>query len=304
MPGVEDDLIGDGRWALPPANLLLSSDGRTWSGVAAETRRHTAAEVPEMIADRTVVALALRGNPDAVIHRRGNGLRQVTPAATGTFWLCPQGIAEDSIRITGDIPEMLHIYLPHQPFRALSREDDYPDLDALTVVYAAGPYDVWIAEVGRTIAAELAFETASGRLLVETAALTLAASLAHRHVGGSLPVVTGGRRLHALDAVRLARVRDYIAANLDDDIGVGDLAAVACLSQFHFIRAFKAATGLPPHRYLGLQRLERAKVMLRLGRMPLADVALACRFSSQANFTRAFRRAVGVPPGAYRSRRQ
>lgn len=302
MSEASDDRIGKGRWALPSANLLLSSDGRRWTGIAAETRRHSTGELPEMISDRTVVALALRGNPDAVIHRRGNGLHQATRAATGTYWLCPEGVSEDSIRITAAIPAMLHIYLPHQPFQVLSREDAFPDLDATTVLYAAGPHDTWITEVGWAIAAELACETASGKLLVESAALALAASLAHRHSGNRLPPGARGGLPHALDAMRLSRVRDFIDANLDRDIGVDDLATVACLSQYHFIRAFKAATGLPPHRYLGLRRLERAKALLRLGHMSLADIALACRFSSQANFTRAFRRSVGLPPGEYRLR--
>lgn len=302
MSEASDDRIGKGRWALPSANLLLSSDGRRWTGIAAETRRHSTGELPEMISDRTVVALALRGNPDAVIHRRGNGLHQATRAATGTYWLCPEGVSEDSIRITAAIPAMLHIYLPHQPFQVLSREHAFPDLDATTVLYAAGPHDTWITEVGWAIAAELACETASGKLLVESAALALAASLAHRHSGNRLPPGARGGLPHALDAMRLSRVRDFIDANLDRDIGVDDLAAVACLSQYHFIRAFKAATGLPPHRYLGLRRLERAKALLRLGHMSLADIALACRFSSQANFTRAFRRSVGLPPGEYRLR--
>ncbi|MEE7493486.1 AraC family transcriptional regulator [Methylobacterium oryzae] len=302
MSEAGDDLIGEGRWALPSANLLLCSNGRKWYGVAAETRRHTTGELPEMISDRTVVGLALRGNPDAVIHRRGNGLRQETRAATGTYWLCPEGVSEDSIRITAAIPAMLHVYLPHQPFRVLSREDAFPDLDATTVLYAAGSHDTWINEVGWTIAEELERETASGKLLVESAALALAASLAHRHSGNCLPPGARSGLPHALDVTRLSRVRDFIDANMDRDIGVEDLAAVACLSQYHFIRAFKVATGLPPHRYLGLRRLERSKALLRLGHMSLADIALACRFSSQANFTRAFRRAVGVPPGEYRLR--
>ncbi len=294
----EADLIGVGRWRLAADNVLLTSDGRHWSGLAAEMRRHVPGEVPEMISDRTVVALAFRGNASAVIHRRGNGLRQATKATTGTFWLCPSGVAEDEICITGRIPEMLHIYLPERPFGALSHENGFPDLDAASVAYDTGPHDVWIAAVARTVAAELLTETASGRLLVETAGLALAAALAHNHGGRSpaSPLTSP----HALDPRRLQRVLAFIEAHLEDEIAVADLAQVACLSQFHFIRAFKAATGLPPHRFVGERRLQQAKRLIERGDLTLSEVALACRFSSQANFSRAFRRALGMSPGHYR----
>ena len=294
----DDSSVGGGRWKLSPNNLLATSDGRDWCGIAAEKRRHSAGEIPEMIADRTVVCLALRGNSDAVIHRRGNGVRQATRAVTGAFWLCPRGVVEDQIRITAAIPEMLHLYLPQRPFDVLSRDEDFPDIDAATVNYDVGLQDPWITEVGRLAASELARETSSGRLLVETAALALAASLAHRHA--SVPSRRTVRKTHALDDKRLARVIDFIEANLDADIGVDDLAGIACLSRFHFVRAFKAATGTSPHRYVGDRRLERAKTLLQLGHGSLTDLALTCRFSSQANFARAFRRAVGMTPGEFR----
>lgn len=299
----DDDhsLIGSGRWKLAAANVLRNSADRKWSGIAAEVRRHVPGEVPEMISDRNVVGLALKGNRRAVIHRRGNGVRQATPAATGAFWLCPQGVAEDGIRITGHIPEMLHIYLPRQPFRALSEEDGFPDLDATTIAYHAGAHDPWIGAVGQTVVRELLAETASGRLLVETAGLALAAALAHTHSSRAAPLPSP--HAYALDDRRLRRVLDFIDVHLEEDIGIDDLAEVACLSRFHFIRAFKAATGVPPNRFLSERRLDRAKRLIERGEMNLSELALACRFSSQTNFSRAFRRVVGMSPGAYRRTR-
>ena len=293
-----DIVIGAGRWNLPAANLLRTSDGRNWAGIAAEVRRHAPGEVPEVVSNRTVIAFALSGGAKAVIHRCGNGLRQATPAVTGAFWLCPEGVAEDGIRISGLVPEMLHIYLPRQPFHALSREEGYPDLDSATVAYQTGRDDPWITQVGRTIEAELVAETTSGRLLIETAGLALAAALAHGHATRSAPMPLTSAC--GLDPRRLRRVLDFIDARLGSDITVADLAEVACLSRFHFLRAFKGATGVTPHRYLSDRRLDHAKALLRQGDISLQDLAQACRFTSQANFSRAFRRAVGVSPGAYR----
>jgi AraC family transcriptional regulator len=228
-----------GRWKLPPANLLGSSSGRNWSGIGAERRRHSAGELPQMISNITVIGLAVAGNRDAVIHRRGNGIRQATPASTGTIWLCPQGVFEDSIRITDTIPEILHIYLPAEQFSALSREDNYPDLRAELVSYEAGFHDPLIAQIGRIVLSELAQETSSGKLLVETAALTLAAQLVHAYSSVALSAAARSQPPHALDERRLQRVTAFVEANLENDIGVQDLAHAACLSQFHFSRAFK-----------------------------------------------------------------
>jgi len=95
-------------------------------------------------------------------------------------------------------------------------------------------------------------------------------------------------------------VLDYIDASLEGDLTVDHLASIACLSTFHFARAFKVAVGQSPHRYISDKRLERAKALLTGADRSLVDIALALNFSGQANFTRAFRQATGQTPGRYR----
>jgi AraC family transcriptional regulator len=290
----------DPRWTLPPATLLGASNGRDWSGVGAELRRHTEGEVPDMAADSTVIGIAVRGNADAVIHRRGNGILQATPAPTGTIWLCPQGVQEDKIRITGAIPKMLHIYLPSNPFAALSDEDGFPEVSAQSVRYDAGFQDPLASWVASAVLAELAEESGSGKLLVETAALTLSAWLLHKHSTVALPYSATRGIPRPLDPTRLQRVVAFIEANIRGDISVSDLAAAAFLSPFHFSRAFRASTGQSPHRFVAARRMEMAKTLLMEGKLSLAEIALMTNFASQASFTRAFHRAVGMSPGQFR----
>ncbi|MHB8885088.1 MAG: helix-turn-helix transcriptional regulator [Methylovirgula sp.] len=104
-----------------------------------------------------------------------------------------------------------------------------------------------------------------------------------------------------LDPRRLQRVLDFIDDHLEDHITIGILAETACLSPFHFARAFKAAAGVPPHQYLSERRVQFAKALLVKGELRLVDIALACGFSSQANFSRAFRQATGMAPGQFRA---
>jgi AraC-like DNA-binding protein len=82
------------------------------------------------------------------------------------------------------------------------------------------------------------------------------------------------------------------------------MAAVARLSSYHFARQFKAATGLPPHQYVILRRVERAKGLLQAGiHLPLAEVAQRAGFSDQSQFCRHFKQLVGVTPEQFQGKR-
>ena len=102
----------------------------------------------------------------------------------------------------------------------------------------------------------------------------------------------------ALDPRRLRRVIDFIEAHLGEDLTIETLAKEAYLSPFHFARAFKAATGTSPHRYLIDRRIKCAKALIAEGELRLTEIADKCGFSSQAHFTRWFKQLVGTTPGA------
>ena len=98
----------------------------------------------------------------------------------------------------------------------------------------------------------------------------------------------------------LRRARDLIDRDYAEPLDLDAMAREAGYSRFHFARAFKAAVGRSPHRYISDRRLERAKALLAGGDRSLVDIALVLSFSCQANFTRAFRAATGQTPGQYR----
>jgi AraC family transcriptional regulator len=78
------------------------------------------------------------------------------------------------------------------------------------------------------------------------------------------------------------------------------IARAAGLSEFHFARAFKAAVGSTPHRYLNERRLLRAQALLRTTDLKLSEVAMAAGFGSQSHLTTAMREFCGVTPKRYR----
>jgi AraC-like DNA-binding protein len=106
---------------------------------------------------------------------------------------------------------------------------------------------------------------------------------------------------NGLSHERLGRVRDYIEDNLDSPLTLNEIAAVACLSPYHFSRSFKQTTGLTPHRYVMQQRVARAKALICRTHRPLAVIAQEVGFTDQSHLTSVFRREMGLTPGHLRA---
>ncbi|MFC3552282.1 AraC family ligand binding domain-containing protein [Lysobacter cavernae] len=100
-------------------------------------------------------------------------------------------------------------------------------------------------------------------------------------------------------APRFAPVLDYLRAHLAQRLTLDELAAVAGLSPFHFLRSFRAHYHATPQQMLMALRLFDAKRRLAAGEAP-AQVAAATGLSDQAHLTRAFARRYGVTPARYR----
>jgi len=92
------------------------------------------------------------------------------------------------------------------------------------------------------------------------------------------------------------KVIEFIDANLAGDIALSDLAAVAGLSRFHFIRVFRRSFNQTPYQFVLGRRVERARALLKGGAIPVEEIAAAVGFNDAARFSRAFRRITGVSP--------
>lgn len=89
-----------------------------------------------------------------------------------------------------------------------------------------------------------------------------------------------------------------------DELDIAALAGIACVSQAHFIRTFRATFGETPHRYLQRRRVERAMYLLRTTTDPITDICMVVGFSSLGTFSRTFTEIVGETPTRYRTRGQ
>lgn len=133
-------------------------------------------------------------------------------------------------------------------------------------------------------------------LAAESRLELLLLALAFRHGRARVP----GAPNRDGDAAAVAKVREMLHAEFERDIRLDDLARETGRSRFQINRAFRAATGLPPHRYLTNIRLEHARTLLAAGEGP-AEVAAAVGFADQSHLTRRFKAAYGVTPGRFRA---
>jgi transcriptional regulator GlxA family with amidase domain len=104
------------------------------------------------------------------------------------------------------------------------------------------------------------------------------------------------------DERRAVEAMRSIDAGAAEPLSLADMARRAGLGRYHFLRAFRAATGTTPHQYLIAARLRRAARLLLTTALPVTEVALEAGFGDLSNFIRTFRRAAGRSPRAFRLR--
>ena len=100
---------------------------------------------------------------------------------------------------------------------------------------------------------------------------------------------------------RLLRARDAMDRAYAEPLDIRAVAAVAHVSEAHFIRTFRAVFGETPHRYLQRRRVERSMFLLRETERSVTDVCFDVGFTSVGTFSRTFRAIVGETPSHYRA---
>jgi AraC-like DNA-binding protein len=129
--------------------------------------------------------------------------------------------------------------------------------------------------------------------LMEEVALELA--------GAALGLSAGmGRAAPSTHQGRMSDVLRHMASNSAATHTVAALARMAHLSPYHFLRSFKATTGVTPHQWLLRARLRAAAEKLAATRAPVTDIAFDVGFEDLSNFTRTFRAEFGASPREYR----
>lgn len=303
QPHLSTHLLRSGLEKYGSVGLLRSSADRGWHGVAAELRDHSKGTIAWRGPQSDIEICVDLGGHESLVTRRAAGIEDRRVATRGTIWLSPPGWQEGTLDIAGDMGGVLHIYLPLNRFSPGNLGINIDEHGIQALGHEPAFEDPLLAEIARAIGSELQNQTAAGNLLVETLSVSLAARLVQKLFTSSYRRYPR-RSVGGLDQRRLSRVLGHVESHLEGNLTIDHLSSVACLSRYHFARAFKQAMGQSPHSYVSGRRLAHAKALLAQGDRSLVQIALALRFSCQANFTRAFRQATGQTPGQFRNNRR
>jgi AraC family transcriptional regulator len=290
------DPLGPRDWLkVIPFQAVAASDRLGWVGL--EAARYCASPAWEYDAPAlTHHRLVLVTRPPQELELRFEGVKRHVPPPAGAVILVPAG-TRGQVRWSGGF-DWLHIYLEPRLVARVAAEAFDLDPARLTVpplnCLDLPPLRATMGAVG----AELTTGGAGGPLAAESLANVLAVHLI-RHV--LAPPEPARRREGTFPRARLRAVVEYIEEHLVACPTLEQMAAVARLSPYHFARQFKATTGLPPHQYVILRRVERARQLLQAGtELSLAEVAAHAGFSDQSQFSYHFKRLVGLTPGQFR----
>lgn len=116
------------------------------------------------------------------------------------------------------------------------------------------------------------------------------------------PLSDKSRERRQATLTRLDRVFDTVAERYRDKLSTRDLAEVCYLSEAHFCRFFKAATGKTALEYLNEYRISRAEALLEGTDMALSEIAESVGLEDVNYFCRLYRRIKGTSPAASRAK--
>ncbi len=271
--------------------IVASSYARSWLGLNIERRVQASAgvtDVPQGVSEYGV--FFFRGHGESTASVDGSSRR--APFLPGTYCLFPPCAP---LRWTRFSPARLDLISIDTRLlsevaaeRGLSLSSIAPVLSPGSDVVMAGFVDALVNIMERP-------DIGQARLEVEQ----IQHMLAHRllRVSERARPETAGRRDR-----RLLRTLDHMQAHLASQVTLDQLAAVACMSKYHYLRAFHAAFGDTPARWLTSARLDQAARALKNPRdhRTVTLIAMDAGFSCAASFERAFRKRFNVAPGRYR----
>jgi AraC family transcriptional regulator len=279
--------------ALAQARTLATSAGLGWAGIHAEAGTNGPWKVRDLAVGAHYLALNTDDVPLTFSVERAGRAEQVT-LAPGAVWFCPAGQS-----FTHDVPtdcSYALVTLAPEKLAQLTRAES---------VRLQRGYGVRLGQfehLMRALVEEARTGGPGGVGFADAVAAALAAKLVETF--GTAREADELRRA-GLPPERLRRVRALVEASLRDGgeaPSVAVMAREAGLSEAHFARAFKAATGAAPHSYVLGLKLDKARAALAAGaarRTTLAEVAVTCGFFDQAHFTRHFAKKFGVTPGRF-----
>ena len=283
-----------GQRALP-GRTLASSASTGWRSALIEQMHWpagTAAFETRPSSDLRI-SMVLRGAHQTEVRVDGQWCK--TEANVGAIAVTAAGDV-DELRWRSDVPiETIHLFIPADTISAAACQLTTTGMRLQRAVPSLSFADPAVAGVltGLLSAAKRGAPDLYGRETVRWLSTHLL--LTHR-------LAAAGKTAGPYDP-RIARAITCIQQRYADPLSLEQLAAVACISKFHFARLFRLETGMSPHAYLLRERLKAARTLLATSDTSIARIAVCTGFVRTSNFAVAFRGATGMTASEYRQRR-
>ncbi len=264
---------------------LTGQDWRGWPLRFGRFPEHGRLEA--LVADHDALLVWTGGRSEVTLRGPGGELRFVRHG--GSMDVLPRGTALPRVQWQGARTECISVAFDdgalRQPLGSAALSPG-----ALRV----GVGDPHVVDLVLRLEQEASAGQPLGALYVEGISLALASYAYATYCAGA------PRRVQTLSPRQARRVVEYIEGNLDQNIGIAELARLVDYSPDHFARLFKRSFGRSPYRYVLERRVERAKLLLRDRSIPVVEVALRCGYSSQSHLSSAFKSQTGATPGQFR----
>lgn len=238
------------------------------------------------------VALVLTGTLECIV---GEASRQID--APGIAFCNPGGTLG-----LGAVPPGCELLLVSLRPAAVDRAASALGIGDRGILLFARPFGTSADDlllVARRIAAEFSSERSGREVALDLATSLFTVDLLRHHARPDRFAPLERSRAGMVDR-RLRRSIELMHDHYQRDLALGEIAAAAYLSDFHFARLFKQVTGQTPHAYLASIRIDHAKQLLAATDLSISDVGERVGYHSPSHFGKVFRQATGLTPSAFR----
>lgn len=251
-------------------------------------------EVPGL--RNTIVAIHIGASVQGSCRRGGfthrglavHGDIEIIPAGTPSVWEVNE---KDTYLALSLAPELLDMVA----------EELEIDPDRVEIRNRFSVRDTQLESIAWALKAEMESGYPSGRLYLDSLAVSVAARLVSSHSSVSVESSPASRLMSGrMSGRRLRAVLTFIEDNLNKELPLTEIAGAAGLSVSHFKSLFRESVGMPAHQYLIRRRVERAKSLLAEGKLSISQIAFETGFAHQSHLARHVRRVLGVSPRALR----
>ena len=281
-----------------PSRPLLSSGHEPAGGIVLEHYRHPPSVIDLPPSSDALLVVHLKG-PVAVEEKSGGSWRRKWTDRQHVSLTPPGTPVQRRFQAKTEVL-LLHL---NSGFIGDVIEDAYEaDARGVELVPCFSTPDPTLDQLAKLLAAETGKPVDSAHCaVVEALERAIAITVLRGHSTLGRPAAPDPLRTAP---ARIRHVLEYLRSETSCAPTLREMANVAGLSPTHFGRAFRAATGMPPHQYLQGLRMERARRLLETTKLSVMQIALECGFEQSTSFATSFKKIVGVSPRMWRADRK